>query len=150
MTLEFRIVSMDHPDASMLLDELCLKLTKIVGHDGTMFLRPSDFSKPRAMFAVGYLDGDPICCAGVREMNSTTGEVRRVYARRNNVGAARQFMTWLEQWAIKQKYSELRLECRNTNPHAIEFYKQNGYSVCEKYGPYIHESDAVCMKKAIS
>lgn len=149
MTLEFRIVPTDHPDASMLMEELCARLTRIVGHDGTMFLNLADFAQKRACFVVGYLDGDPICCAGLKKLEPNIGEVRRVYARRNNVGAARKLMAWLEDKARSFEYGTLRLECRKTNPHAIDFYRQVGYSVCPSYGPYVTQPDAVCMEKKI-
>jgi len=58
-------------------------------------------------------------------------------------------MQELERWGLAHGFTRLVLESRESNVHAIEFYKKNGYSVCPNYGPYVNEKDAVCMEKLI-
>lgn len=147
--LTFIRTSPDSPDARELLRELNDVLTAMLGHNGTAHVCYDDFHHEKAFFLVGY-DGDiPVCCAGVRTIDETTGEVKRVYARKNGKGIGATLMTALEEEAIRAGFRRLVLECREGNSHAIEFYKKNGYAVCEKYPPYQDERDAVCLDKRL-
>ena len=80
-------------------------------------------------------------------MDETTGEVKRVYARRNQKGFGAALMTALEENAAGAGYRLLVLECREGNAHAIDFYKKEGYVLCDWYPPYGEEADAVCLEK---
>ena len=64
-------------------------------------------------------------------------------------GIGTALMKAMEKLAGKTGYRRLVLECREGNPHAIEFYQKNGYRVCENYPPYENEADAVCLDKTL-
>jgi len=147
--LDFKEVSVYCPDAAMLIDELNAVLIGIVGNNGTKHLNLDDFEEPRSVFIVGYDDGEPVCCAGIRFFSEGVGEIKRVYARKNKKGYASQLMAQLEEWAACHGYTRLILECREINSHAIDFYKREGYTVCEKYTPYENQPDAICLDKFI-
>ena len=147
--ISFVRTGVDAPDARLMLEELNETLTGILGHNGTRHVCLDDFSQEGGFFLVGYDEGAPVCCAGVRRLDATTGEVKRVYARKNRKGIGRILMAALEQYAAEAGYRRLVLECREGNPHAIEFYKKTGYRVCEKYPPYGDEEDAVCLDKQL-
>ena len=149
MSLSFVKTEVGNPDARMLLEELNVTLTGILGHNGTKYVYFDDFSQEKAFFLVGYDDGIPACCAGVRRMDDATGEVKRVFARKNRKGIGAALMAAVEETARGTGYSRLVLECREGNPHAIEFYRKNGYRDCEKYPPYENEDDAVCLDKKL-
>ena len=149
MALSFKQTGVENPDAQMLLKELNETLTGILGHNGTKHVCFDDFSQEKAFFLVGYDDGMPACCAGVRKLDDMTGEVKRVFARKNRKGIGAALMAALEELARETGYSRLVLECREGNPHAIEFYRKNGYTDCEKYPPYGNEADAVCLAKTL-
>ena len=145
--LTFIRTSPDSPDARELLRELNDILTVILGHSGTAHVCYDDFRLEKAFFLVGYDESVPVCCAGVRPVNETTGEVKRVYVRKSGIGIGAALLTATEGEAISAGYRRLVLECREGNSHAIEFYKKNGYAVCAKYPPYQDEKDAVCLEK---
>ena len=149
MSLVCKKVSVQSEDARLLIGELNEALTAIIGYNGTGHVDYSDFDRDRSVFMIGYDNGVPACCAGIRNVDETTGEVKRVYARRNRSGNAAALMKSLENWASEQGYTRLILECRQKDKHAIEFYDRTGYAVCEPYGPYVHIDDAVCMDKHI-
>ena len=149
MALSFNQTGVENPDAQMLLKELNETLMGILGHNGTKHVCFDDFSQEKAFFLVGYDDGAPACCAGVRKLDETTGEVKRVFARKNRKGIGAALMAAVEEQARETGYSRLVLECREGNPHAIEFYRKNGYTDCEKYPPYGNEADAVCLEKPL-
>lgn len=145
----FKRVSVESQDAVTLLNELNDTLMGILGHNGTMHVCMDDFKLERAFFLIGYDVDEPMCCAGVRCMDDKTGEVKRVYARENKKGLGAALMRALEREARVEGYERLALECRAGNTHAIEFYKRNGYIVCDSYPPYDEEDDAVCLDKKL-
>jgi len=143
--MTFEPVDIHSADAVLLIEELNRTLVSILGHDGTRHVNLGDFEQPNSVFIIGYDDGEPVCCAGIRQFDNESGEVKRVYARKNSKGYAAQLMKVLEAWASEQGYKKLILECREQNSHALDFYSQAGYQICEKYTPYENEADAVCM-----
>ena len=149
MSLSFVQTGVENPDAQMMLRELNETLTAILGHNGMSHVCFDDFSREKGFFLVGYDEGTPVCCAGVRRMNDETGEVKRVYARKNRTGNGAALMAALEDKAEKTGYQRLVLECRAGNLHAIAFYQRTGYTVCRNYSPYEQEADAVCLEKRL-
>lgn len=101
----------------------------------------------RRTFLVGYKNGIPMCCAGVRMVDEECGEIRRVYARKNNEGIGSALLNAIEQWAAKHGYQRLVLQSREANTHALAFYEKKGYTRCPKYPPYTESPIAVCMEK---
>lgn len=136
--IEFKKVSVFSEDAGILMGELNERLTAIVGNDGTAYLTLADFDRAGAAFIVGYEAGVPMCCAGIRRMDDTRCEIKRVYARQNQNGNAVQLMHHMETLAKQLGYREAYLTCRQKNVHAIAFYKRNGYCAGEKYPPYLN------------
>ena len=124
MSLLFVRTGTDSPDARMLLEELNNTLLGILGHNGTAHVCLDDFSCERAFFLVGYDGRNPVCCAGIRKLDAATGEIKRVYARKNRKGIGAALLAELEKQAQEAGYERLVLECREGNPHAIEFYKR--------------------------
>ena len=147
--MTFIRTSPDSPDARELLRELNDVLFSILGHNGTAHVCYDDFRHEKAFFLVGYDEDTPVCCAGVRAVNETTGEVKRVYVRKRGTGIGATLMTALEREAASAGFRRLVLECREGNSRAIEFYQKNGYIVCAKYPPYQNETDAVCLEKQL-
>ena len=139
----------DSPEARMLLRELNETLTGILGHNGTRHVCLDDFRGDHGFFLIGYDQDVPVCCAGLRRMNETTGEVKRVYARKNHRGIGASLMKALEACAMEEGFERLVLECREGNPHAIAFYQRIGYTVCDNYPPYDREKDAVCLERRL-
>ena len=147
--LEFAVSDVNGQNARALLEELNETLIGILGHNGTTHVCMDDFSRDGGFFLVGYDGGIPVCCAGVRLLSGRTGEVKRVFARRNHKGYGAALMAAVEARAAAAGYRRLVLECREGNAAAIGFYRRIGYAVCEKYSPYGVEKDAVCMEKPL-
>ena len=145
--LSFKKTGVDSPDAQILLKELNDSLIAILGHNGMAHVCFDDFSQGKGFFLVGYREDVPVCCAGIRGIDERTGEVKRVFARRNHIGYGAELMRALEENAQEAGFDRLVLECREGNDHAIEFYKKNGYVPCDRYPPYEEETDAVCLEK---
>ena len=147
--LDFAVSDVKGESARALLEELNETLIGILGHNGTKHVCMDDFSRDGGFFLVGYDGGIPVCCAGVRLLSGRTGEVKRVFARRNHKGYGAALMAAVEARAAAIGYCRLVLECREGNASAIGFYRRIGYEDCEKYPPYGDEKDAVCMEKLL-
>ena len=147
--LDFVVSDVNGQNAQALLEELNETLIGILGHNGTAHVCMDDFSRDGGFFLIGYDGGIPVCCAGVRLLSGRTGEVKRVFARRNQKGYGTALMAAVEAHAAATGYRRLVLECREGNAAAIGFYRRIGYAVCEKYPPYGDENDAVCMEKLL-
>ena len=145
--IEFKSMSVESADARMLLNELNTTLISIIGHNGTKYVHYEEFAEERAVFIIGYVDGEPMCCAGLRRADDTTAEIKRVFARKNKIGLATMLMAEMERIAREYGYTRVLLECRDRNTHAVEFYHRVGYTECAKYGVFVNEDDAVCMDK---
>ena len=147
--LDFAVSDVNGQNAQVLLEELNETLIGILGHNGTAHVCMDDFSRDGGSFLVGFDEGVPVCCAGVRLLSGRTGEVKRVFARSNHKGYGTALMAAVEARAAAIGYRRLVLECRESNTEAIGFYRRIGYAVCEKYPPYGDEKDAVCMEKLL-
>ena len=128
--LVFAVSDINGQNAQALLEELNETLIGILGHNGTAHVCMDDFSRDGGFFLIGYDGGIPVCCAGVRLLSSRTGEVKRVFARRNHKGYGTALMAAVEARAAAIGYRRLELECREGNAAAIRFYRRIGNAVC--------------------
>lgn len=139
----------NNPDAIVLINELNSVLLTITGNSGAGSFKVTD-NKDSVYFIILYDDNKPIACGALRKLNSTSAEIKRVYARKNNIGAGRRIASALEQKAIEQNYSAIYLETRKINSHAIDFYIKMLYNVTENYGKYIGRDEAICFIKQLN
>ena len=147
--IEIRETRIDTPDAIVLINELNETLKKITGDNGAMHFNNKDVEQGRSSFLVGYLSGMPVCCGAIREIDRNCCELKRIYARKNNMHMGSRLIKALEEKAAGFGYDTMLLETRIQNEHAISFYKNNGYSKCKKFGAYVENENAYCMKKVI-
>ena len=74
MSLAFVQTGVENPDAQTLLRELNETLMGILGHNGMAHVCFDDFSQEKGFFLVGYDDGTPVCCAGLRQLDDEGAE----------------------------------------------------------------------------
>lgn len=98
-----------------------------------------------------YFNGLPIACGAIKEFDSTTMEVKRMYVPEEyrNKGFATKVLKSLENWSNELNYKYLVLETGVKQPEAIRLYKKNGFSIIPNYGQYIGIKNSVCFKKEI-
>ncbi len=136
-------------DADILLQELNNSLEEITGCSGSSSFSKKDVSNENGVFLIGYLDNEPVACGALRELSKDTAEIKRVFARKNNVGAAHKIIEALETFALQKLYRKLILETRVVNQHAVDFYYSCGYEKCENFGKYKGRVNAICFQKEI-
>ena len=96
---------------------------------------PSELSPPRGAFIVGWRDGSPICCGGVKELGGGACEIKRMYVvpEARGQGVARALLAALEDRARRLGYEIARLDTGPRQPHANALYLSEGYTEIENF-----------------
>ena len=90
---------------------------------------PQELGSPGGTLLVGYRDGEPICCGGVKRLDERACEIKRMYvgpAHRGR-GVARRLLAALEQTARELGYTVARLDTGDRQPGAQRLYRSLGY-----------------------
>jgi len=105
-----------------------------------------------AKVIVAYHEGVPAGCGCFRETEDANKvEMKRMYVRENarGQGIAKAVLRELEAWAKEAGIEKAVLETGPNQPESISLYKKLGYSMIEKYGPYVDREDSICMGKVL-
>ncbi|MDG4668942.1 GNAT family N-acetyltransferase [Mycobacterium sp. 236(2023)] len=134
--LDFRQVSMEHPDAAGMVAAMVAEIDELYADIGLDLNAPNmpkagvtEFSPPGGTFVVGYRDGVAVCGGGVKRLPDGACEIKRMYvvpaARRQ--GLARALLSALEDAARALGYSVVRLDSGPRQGHAVDLYTSEGY-----------------------
>jgi putative acetyltransferase len=113
---------------------------------------PAPTADDIAAFYVAYDDdGTPVGCGGLRRIDETHGEIKRMFvapsARGSGVSTA--VLDRLERFGLESGWSRLVLETGTAQPDAIRFYTREGFTPIERYGYYIDSDDSLCFEKTL-
>lgn len=143
--LEIRVEAYDGPVASALIAAVQAEYVERYGGPDESLVDPAEFSAPGGTFLVGYLDGEPVACGGVRalpggsvDVGSSVGEIKRMFVVRGfrGRGLSRVVLAALEDAARGLGYSRLVLETGSKQPEAVSLYLSSGYEPTEPFGHY--------------
>ena len=138
------------PDFIRLTRELDAELNARYGkaqeaYDGHNRIDPIDTA------LVGYVDGRAVACGCFKAIDPSIVEIKRMFVeetgRRN--GLSTLLLEALERWAAGRGHESAILETGKGQPEAIAFYRKQGYTPIENYGPYVGIDNSVCMEKRI-
>lgn len=102
--------------------------------------RPEEFVHPLGRFLVAYCGNRPVACGGVKRLDDTTGEVKRLFvvpnARARGVG--RRLLRALEDAAAELGWRTVRLDTGDQQPAALALFRAAGYREISDYNanPY--------------
>ena len=98
-----------------------------------------------------YYNDLPIACGAIKEFDSETMEVKRMYVSEayRNQGFATIVLNALENWSKELNFKFLVLETGLKQPEAIRLYEKNGFALIPNYGQYIGVENSICFKKQI-
>lgn len=136
-----------HDDFSRLSGALDEELRRRYGaDDGNNAVDPVDTA------VIGYVNGEPAACGCFRALGGDAVEMKRIYvaAEHRRKGFGREVLVALEAWAAELGFASAVLGTGRGQPEAMSLYSGMGYSIPEKFGPYIGLENSVCMKKALS
>jgi uncharacterized protein (DUF952 family)/N-acetylglutamate synthase-like GNAT family acetyltransferase len=105
---------------------------------GAVTVQPREqLRPPDGDFLVGWLDGEPVACGGLRRHDEHRGEIRRMYvvpaARSRGVGRA--LLAAVEGAAARLGYPVVVLDTGPKQPHAELLYRSAGYAEIDPYRP---------------
>jgi GNAT superfamily N-acetyltransferase len=89
----------------------------------------AELSPPDGAFVVGRVDGEPICCGGIKRLDTRTCEIKKMYvvpAFRAR-GVARALLHALEAKARELGYAIARLDTGPKQRRAQGLYESEGY-----------------------
>lgn len=96
---------------------------------------PAQLNPPAGRFLVGYRDGRPICCGGIKRLDAGTCEFKRMYVvpEERGRGVARALLAALEARARELGYAVARLDTGPRQPAARHLYESAGYREIENF-----------------
>lgn len=135
--IEIEPVTAANREAQALVAALDAELTVNYEPDQAHGLSLEAIFQPEVRFFVARLDGKAVGCGGVG-LYDGYAEVKRMYAAdaARGKGVAVAILRRLEETARDAGYSRLALETGIHQHAAIAFYKREGFSECDAFGPY--------------
>jgi GNAT superfamily N-acetyltransferase len=138
--IEFRDARIDSGDGAVLAGAMRVEMAEL--YDGLDIdapempkAGPAEMNPPAGAFLVGYLDGMPVCCGGLKRLDQEACEIKRMFvaphARRR--GVARALLAAIEDRARGLGYTIARLDTGPRQPHAQELYETQGYRAVESF-----------------
>jgi GNAT superfamily N-acetyltransferase len=132
--IEFREGRLDSGDGAALADEYRAEMARMydgLNVDGSHMPAggAAELNPPHGAFLIGYEDGVPICCAGLKDLHDGACEIKRMFvvpAARGR-GVARQLLTALEQKASAMGFEIVRLDTGEKQLDARHLYESAGY-----------------------
>lgn len=106
-----------------------------------------------AVFVIAYerSSGQPLGCGGLRRLDCSTAEVKRIYvlpyARGSGVATA--VLSSLEFRARAAGFGAITAEAGSAQTDGKRFYSQAGYSEVPNFGPYTDLPRSTCYAKVI-
>ena len=135
-------------------EKLVLKLDKELaerdGEDHTFFAQFNKINRIKYV-VLAYSNQEAISCGAIKEYDTKTMEIKRMYTEQTNRGngIATLVLKELEKWALELGYKKCILETGIKQPEAIRLYKKNGYKLIPNYGQYAEVEDSRCFEKNI-
>jgi GNAT superfamily N-acetyltransferase len=90
---------------------------------------PAELGPPGGAFIVGWQDGEPICCGGLKRLPDGAVEIKKMYVTpgARGRGVARVLLHALEDRARDMGYTVARLDTGPRQPHAQRLYEAEDY-----------------------
>ena len=134
--LSFRPVPMDREPAASLVEAFKEEVRVIydgLAVDGTDMptAGPAELGPPGGAFLVGFDEaGTPACCGGVKRLDDSACEIKRMYVLPEARGSRRagELLAALEEAARELGYAVARLDTGPRQPHAERLYRDAGYA----------------------
>ena len=103
-------------------------------------------------FYVAFSDeGEPLGCGGLRALNDSEGEVKRMFVTPSSrgTGTSTAILERLEASARDRGWIRLLLETGDQQPDAIRFYTREGYERTANFGYYVGHEESRCFAKEL-
>jgi putative acetyltransferase len=151
VTLELREVEWEHPDSVALRGAQRAELTERYGTPDSE-PGPAPTADDVTYFVVAYRDGEPVGCGGLRAIDDSHGEIKRMFVAPTHRGSGVSIavLSRLEDEARSRGWIRLVLETGDGQPDAIRFYEREGYTRIPNFGHYADSALSVCFEKGLA
>ena len=133
-------------------DELSEVLQSLSGDSGRASF-DADAPDARSRFYLAKNSaGQLLGCAALRplgEPNSTTAELKRMFARPGSAGVGAALLAHAEAEALRLGYRAVVLSTRMINTRAVAFYGKHGYAPVTPWGKYVGAAQSICLGKIL-
>ncbi len=138
--IDFRLAPMNGGDGAVLAQAMREEIA--IMYDGLELdgesmpkAGPEELSPPHGAFTVGYLDGRPVCCGGVKRLDDRTCEIKKMFVvpERRGQGLARALLHALEAEALRLGYETVRLDTGPKQANARGLYESEGYAPIDDF-----------------
>ena len=96
---------------------------------------PAEVAPPVGAWVVAYLGAEPVGCGGIKRLEATTAELKRIYLSEaaRGMGLGRRLLAQLEAHARDLGYERLRLDTGDLQPEALGLFRSSGYREIPDY-----------------
>jgi putative acetyltransferase len=146
-----REVGWDHPGATALRDAQRAEIAERYGTNDSE-PGPAPTAADITAFFVAFDEaGEAIACGGLREIDETHGEVKRMFVHpaHRGSGVSTAVLTELEAFAAARGWTRLVLETGDRQPDAIRFYTREGFTPIPRFGHYAGVEESRCFEKPL-
>jgi GNAT superfamily N-acetyltransferase len=141
--VDYRQVALTDPEVAPLLTGLRQEYDARYGAgagDSVLDVDAAEFTAPTGAFLVLLDEGTTVAGGGIRRIDDTTVEVKRMWTNPDyrRQGHAMRTLRELAGLARQLGYSTVRLETGFAQPEALALYRGLGFAEIDSYGPYDH------------
>jgi putative acetyltransferase len=138
-------------EVSILIGQFVEEGAQRYGTSDAEALWPSCFDVEGRVFALAWLDGQPVGCGAIVPVDPITTEFRRVYVipdyRRQGIAA--KLIRWLEERARAGGFRSIRLATGVKQPGAIALYERLGYVSIPNFSPLENDTRCRCYARIL-
>jgi len=141
----------DHSDFIALVKLLDADLATRDGQDHAFYDQFNKITNIKHAL-VAYENQIPVGCGAIKEYDSESMEVKRMYVlpEYRGTGVASEILAALERWAFELSYERCVLETGKRQPEAISLYKKRHYKSIPNYGQYVGIENSLCFEKSLT
>ncbi|MGR3810402.1 GNAT family N-acetyltransferase [Jiulongibacter sp. NS-SX5] len=146
--MEILRTNSENPDFQSLVSQLDAELAIIDGEDHEFYHQYNGISMIKHAVVI-YHKGVAVGCGAIKEYDSESMEVKRMYVSPNgrSKGTGTTILKALEEWTQELGYQKCILETGKRQEDAVALYTKNGYQLIPNYGQYAAIENSVCFQK---
>jgi GNAT superfamily N-acetyltransferase len=132
--------------------ELCAaQQAELEGRYGADSAEPPKGIDPGVSFLVARVGGEPVGCAGLKQLEPGVAEATRMYVKpaHRGHGISRRLLRELEVLAKERGVTTIRLETGDLQPESIGLYGSSGYHRIPAFGQYAGSTLSLCFEKPL-
>ena len=150
MNIQTKRTNSSNPDFIYLVKELDAFLTIVNGESDDFFSQFNGLGNLDHVIVM-YTQETPIGCGAIKQYNTETVEIKRMYVSQQHQGKnlGNIILDALEIWAKELGNKRCILETGTMLPEAIRFYEKNNYQRIPNYDQYIGVEESVCFEKIL-